>query len=68
MEEEHEEAEGNLNGVVYVIAVKTDIEIIVGNLLQQISAGCSLFLRWSSTIVCEVTGLGERQQICQKEA
>ena len=58
MEEEREEAEGNPNGVVYAIAVITDVEIIVGNLLWQISAACSLFLRWSGTIVCEVTGLG----------
>ena len=50
------EAEGNVNGVVYAVAVKTDVEIIVSNLLQQIPAACSLFLRWSSTIVCEVTG------------
>ena len=42
----------------YLFAVKTDIEIIVGNLLQQISAGCSLLLHWSRTTVCEVTGLG----------
>ena len=40
----HEEAVGNPNGVVYMIAVKIDVEIIVGNLLRQISAGCSLFL------------------------
>ena len=58
MEEEHKEAKGNPNGVVYAVAVKTDVEIIVGNLLQQISAACSLFLRWSGTIVCKVTGLG----------
>ena len=58
MEEEREEAEGNPNGIVYVVAVKTDVDIIVGNLLRKISAACSLFLRWSSTIVCEVTGLG----------
>ena len=56
MEEEHEEAKGNWNGVVYAVAVKTDVEIIVGNLLQQISAACSLFLHWSGTIVCEVRG------------
>ena len=47
-----------MGGVVYAVAVKTDVEIIVGNLLRQISEGCSLFLRWSGTIVCEVTGLG----------
>ena len=60
MEEEREEFEavGNPNGVVYAVTVKTDVEIIVGNLLRQISATCSLFLRWSGTIVCEVTGLG----------
>ena len=47
MEEEREEFEavGNPNGVVYAVAVKTDVEIIVGNLLRQISAACSLFLR-----------------------
>ena len=58
MEEEHEEAEGNPNGVVYAVAGKTDVEIVVSSLLRQISAACSLFLRWSGTIVCEVTGLG----------
>ena len=68
MEEEHEEAEGNPNGVVYVIAVKADVDSIVGNLLRKISAACSLFLRWSSTIVCESQAWGERQQISQKEA
>ena len=47
---------GNPNIVVYAVAVKTDVEIIVGNLLQQISAACSLFLSWSGTIECEVTG------------
>ena len=56
MEEEREEAEGNPNGIAYAVAVKTDVEIIVGNLLRQISPACSLFLRWSGTIVCEVTG------------
>ena len=62
MEEEREEAKDNLNDVVYryAVAVKTDVKIIVGNLLQQISAACSLFLRWSGTIVCEVTSLGRR--------
>ena len=68
MEEEREEAEGNLNGVVYVVAVKADVDIIVGNLLQKISASCSLFLRWCGTIVCESQAWGERQQISQKEA
>ena len=58
VEEERKEAEGNPNSVVYAVAVKTDVEIIVGNLLRQISAACSLFLRCSGTIVCEVTGLG----------
>ena len=58
VEEERKEAEGNPNVVVYAVAVKTDVEIIVGNLLRQlqISAACSLFLRWSGTILCEVTG------------
>ena len=36
VEEEREEAEGNPNGVVYAVAVKTDVEFIVGNLLRQI--------------------------------
>ena len=58
MEEESEEAEGNPNDVVYAVAVKTDVDIIVGNPLRPISAACSLFLRWSSTIVCKITGLG----------
>ena len=53
---ESKEAVGNPNGVVYAVAVKTDIEIIVGNLLRQILAACSLFLYWSGTIACEVTG------------
>ena len=51
VEEEREEAEGNPNGVTYAVAVKTDVEIIVGNLLRQISTACSLFLRWSGTIL-----------------
>ena len=38
VEEERKEAEGNPNGVVYAVAVKTDVEIIVGNLLRQISS------------------------------
>ena len=54
VEEESEEAEGNPNGILYAVAVKADVEMIVGNLLWQISAVCSLFLRWSGTIVCEV--------------
>ena len=57
VEEEREEADGNPNGVICVVAVKTGVEIIFSNLLRQILAGCSLFLRWSSTTVCEVTGL-----------
>ena len=56
VEEEREEAVDNLNGVVYVVAVKNDVEIIVSILLRQILTDCSLFLRWSDTIVCEVTG------------
>ena len=56
VEEEREEAVGNPNGVVYAVAVKTDVEIVVRILLRQISTACSLFLRWSGTIVCEVTG------------
>ena len=56
VEEEREEAEGNPNGVIYAVAVKTDVEIIVGNLLRQISTASSLFLRWRGTILCEVTG------------
>ena len=47
---------GNPNGVIYAVAVKTDLEIIVGILLRQILTACSLFLRWSGTIVCDVTG------------
>ena len=68
MEEEREEAEGNPNSVVYAVAVKTDVDIIVGNLLRQISAACSLFMRWSGTIVCDSQAASERQQIRQKEA
>ena len=56
VEEEREEAKGNPNGVVYAVAVKTDVEIVVHILLRQISTACSLFLRWSGTIVCGVTG------------
>ena len=56
VEEERKEAEGNPNGVEYAVAVKTDVEIIVSNLLRQISTACSLFLRWSGTILCKVTG------------
>ena len=60
---------GNLNGIIYAVAVKTDVEIIVGILLWQISTACSLFLRWSGTIVCDGSqAAGERQQIGQKEA
>ena len=36
VEEEREEAEGNPNGIVYAVTVKTDVDIIVGNLLRQI--------------------------------
>ena len=54
VEDEREEAVGNPNGFEYAVAVKNDVEIIIGNLLRQISAACSLFLRWSGTIVCEV--------------
>ena len=36
VEEECEEAKGNLNSAVYAVAAKTEVEIIVGNLLQQI--------------------------------
>ena len=35
VEEESEEAESNPNGILYAVAVKTDVEIIVGNLLWQ---------------------------------
>ena len=51
VEEEREEAVGNLKGVVYAVTVKTDVEIIDGNLLRQISTACSFFLHWSGTIV-----------------
>ena len=56
VEKDRAKAVGNPNGVVYAVAVKTDIEIIVGNLLRQILAACFLFLHWSGKIVCEVTG------------
>ena len=55
-EEEREEAVGTPNGVVYAVAMETDVEIVVRILMRQISTTCSLFLRWSGTIVCEVTG------------
>ena len=47
--------EGNPNDV-YAVAVKTDADIVVGHLPWKISAACSLFLRRSGTIVCQVTG------------
>ena len=47
--------EGNPNDV-YAFAVKTDADIVVGHLPRKISAACSLFLRRSGTIVCQVTG------------
>ena len=41
---------------VYAVAVKTDAGIVVGHLPRKISAACSLFLRRSGTIVCQITG------------
>ena len=58
------EAKGNPNST----AVKTDADIIVGSLLWKISAACSLFLRWSGTIVCEVTGSKQLSAELEKEA
>ena len=40
-----------MNGV----AVKIDVDIIIGNLLWKILAACSMFLRWIGVIVCLVT-------------
>ena len=54
VEEEREEAVGNPNGVVYAVAVKTDVEIIDGNLLRQISTACSLFCV-GAVQLCKVT-------------
>ena len=56
VEEESKEAIGNPNSIIYAVAVRTDVEIIVCTLLRQILAACFLFLHWSGTIVCEVTG------------
>ena len=41
---------------VYAVAVKTNAGIVVGHLPRKISAACSLFLRRSGTIVCQITG------------
>ena len=68
VEEEREEAEDNLNGVLYAVAVKTDVEIIVSNLLQQILAVCSQFYALERYYCVRSQTAGERQQICQKEA
>lgn len=40
---------------LYVVAVKTD-GIVVGHVPRKHLAGCSLFLRRRSTIVCKITG------------
>ena len=47
--------EGNPNDVC-AVAVKTDASTVVGHLTRKISAACSLFLRRSGTIMCQVTG------------
>ena len=47
--------EGNLC-VVYAVAVKADAGIVVSHLPRTILSACSLFLRQSGTIVCQVTG------------
>ena len=44
------------NPYVYAVAVKIDAGIVVGHLPRKISAACSLFLRRSGTIVCQITG------------
>ena len=67
VEEECEEVVGNLNGILYVVAVKTDVKIIVGNLLRQIST--VLFFCVGVVQLCARSqAAGERQQIGQKEA
>ena len=73
MEEEREEAKGNPNSILYAVTVKTDVEIIVGNLLRQISAACSLFLHLEQYDCVRGQAAGEHQQmisnlICQNEA
>ena len=67
VEEERKEAVGNPNSIVYAVAVKTDVEILVSNLLRQISAACSLFLCWNGTIVCEVIGCRQTSADWPKE-
>ena len=47
--------EGNLC-VVYAVAVKANAGIVVSHLPRTILSACSLFLRQSGTIVCQVTG------------
>ena len=66
MEEEREKAEGNPNGVVYAVAVKTDVEIIVGNLLQQIQQPVLCYCVGAVQLCARSQAWGERQQICQK--
>ena len=59
-------SESNLNGIIYAVAVKTDVEIIVGNLLRQILT--VLFFCVGAVQLCARSqAAGERQQISQKE-
>ena len=69
MEEEREKAKVNPNGIVYAVAVKTDVDIIVGNLLRQIRQPV-LFsaLEQYNCVRGHMQTAGERLQISQNEA
>ena len=60
VEEEREDAEGNPNGVVYAVAVKTDVEIIVGNLLRQIQHPVLCFCAGAVQLCARSQAAGER--------
>ena len=59
VEEEREEAEGNSNGIVYAVAVKTDVEIIVGNLLRQIQQPVLCFCTGAVQLCARSQAAGE---------
>ena len=60
VEEDGEEAEGNPNGVVYAVAVKTDVQIIVGNLLRQIQQPVLCFCAGAVRLCARSQAAGER--------
>ena len=62
VEEEREEAEGNPNGVVYAVAVavKTAVQIIVGNLLRQIQQPVLCFCAGAVRLCARSQAAGER--------